>query len=162
MRKKSRSSCASAQLCIYMVSSGLRFVCLHWGLAFTSLCRHYALRMRIYLIFAGSRCFPLAAIGVKMFIMKRFTAHRARYSIDRGRFRRPVGTNRFYKRSKYQPDRTINKGVIEVQNFVCRSPTLDCLFKPNPTFTNPAETGTNRAMNYWGHVLTALFSTNST
>ena len=47
----------------------------------------------------------------------------------------------FYKRSKCQLNRTINKGVIKVQNVGYSSPTLDYLFEPNATFTDRTEIG---------------------
>ena len=46
-----------------------------------------------------------------------------------------------YKRFKFQHNRTKNKYVIKVQNSGYSSPTLDCLFESNATFTDRNEIG---------------------
>ena len=54
-----------------------------------------------------------------------------------------------YKRSKFQPNRMTNKWVIKSQNIGYSSPTLDCLFESNPTFTDWNETCAR--WKAWGH-----------
>ena len=57
------------------------------------------------------------------------------------KFCRLVCMDEFYKRSKFRLNRTTNKGVIKGQNIGYSSPTLDCLFEPNATFTDRTEIG---------------------
>ena len=64
-------------------------------------------------------------------------------------FCRLVGMDKGYKRSKFQPNRTTNKWVIKSQNIGYSSPTLDCLFESNATFTDWNETCAR--WKAWGH-----------
>ena len=54
-----------------------------------------------------------------------------------------------YKRSKYQVSRTTKKWFIKSQNIGYSSPTLDCLFESNATFTDWNETCAR--WKAWGH-----------
>ena len=55
------------------------------------------------------------------------------------KFCRLVCIDKFYKHFKFQLNRTIDKRVIKGQNIGYSSPTLDCLFEQNATFTDRTE-----------------------
>ena len=106
------------------------------------------LRMRMYL--QHRRCFPLPAIGEKRFIYEMFGGPYPRaFLLTATIFCRLVGMDKGYKRSKFQPNRTTNKWVIKSQNIGYSSPTLDCLFESNATFTDWNETCAR--WKAWGH-----------
>ena len=107
------------------------------------------LRMHMYL--QHRRCFPLLDIGEKWFIYEMFGGRyfaRA-FLLAAIIFCRLVGMDKVYKRSKFQPNRTTNKWVIKSQNIGYSSPTLDCLFESNATFTDWNETCAR--WKAWGH-----------
>ena len=82
--------------------------------------------------------------------MKCLAAHIARaFLLTATIFCRLVGMDKGYKRSKFQPNRTTNKWVIKSQNIGYSTPTLDCLFESNATFTDWNETCAR--WKAWGH-----------
>ena len=82
--------------------------------------------------------------------MKCLAAHIARaFLLTATIFCRLVGMDKGFKRLKFQPNRTTNKWVIKSQNIGYSSPTLDCLFESNATFTDWNETCAR--WKAWGH-----------
>ena len=82
--------------------------------------------------------------------MKCLAAHIARaFLLTATIFCRLVGIDKGYKRSEFRSIRTTYKWVFKSQNIGYSSPTLDCLFESNATFTDWNETCAR--WKAWGH-----------